>query len=269
MRLRSSLKVILLSLSLSFPAQALLAQTPTAAAPIRDAQAITVIQNSMTAMGGQNLSGVANIQETITLTDLENGTSSTAAATITANQSNAFRSDVQDSSGNNLTTIWTEGRAQMQSASGVEELPRSAFGNAGLTHIPLLSVLSHWQDPEIALQYVGLETIGSSSAYHLRLQSPLDPSLGLGAYDLPCDFYIDSQSFFVTRLIYAVRSPADLSKASAITANYGNYTSVSGLMIPFSVNYTSGDNLLVSQTVQSAVVNAPISSSQFQFAVGE
>jgi len=233
-------------------------QTPTS-----DPQAITVVQSALAAMGAQSLSGVSNVQEVVSLTTYDSDGPSTTTVTITTNGA-SLRMDSQGSNGTS-TLIMDANRAQMQSADGVEEVPRSAFGGPGFTQIPLLSMLAHWQDQGAIVKYVGEETDGTSNVRHIRLQTPPDLTLGAGNSDAPCEIYFDSQSLLMTKLIYDIRSPADLRKTLPITVAYQNYKVVSGLAIPFSVTYTVRGTPLSNQVVQDVIVNAPVTTSEFQF----
>jgi hypothetical protein len=112
--------------------------------------------------------------------------------------------------------------------------------------------------------FIGQESNGSSSEYHIRIQRRIDPALGLGELDSPCDVFIDSSTYFIDRIVFGVRSPSNLRQILFVTVNYEDYRMVSGLMLPVKATSFIGETLINVNSIRNIKVSSSIDGSLFQ-----
>lgn len=243
-----SASVILLFVLASYPAFAQ-TQTPT-----------SVLTTSFNAMGGQNLAQIQDTKMTAQATSPD-GTSSTV--TITTKGATMLRVETQSSDGTSIFVVNATTASSQNDGEPVESVPWLSVYSGGITHIPVLSILSQWSQPGTKVQYVGLEQLGAESVHHIRIQRPIDNRYELGPNDAPCDLYIDAQTFLLSRLIYPVRSPGDIKYAARVAVDYSNFKTENGIAIPYTARYTVNGQLLNEQQVTSFQVNVGATAADF------
>jgi hypothetical protein len=223
---------------------------------VSDPAAASALNLSLQAMGLGNVKNIGSTQASITVTDTQGVTSS---GTLTTQGITNVRMDSPDS------IVVTNGfSATLQSGSDTPtNIPATSLGEIGITHIPVLSGLSNWASSGMILRYLGPETLGNFSVYHITYQQPVDTQWSGSTFIGACDIYIDMQTQFIDRLTYVVRSPANTSLAVVVTVDYRNYTAVSGLMVPFTVIYSIGSSVTATQTITNFQINVSTSDSQF------
>ncbi|MGH9685400.1 MAG: hypothetical protein ACRD4S_17535 [Candidatus Acidiferrales bacterium] len=233
---------------------------PTPQPPVRDPQAVATLQSAFSAMGGQNL---AQIQDTKMTTQQTSPDGTSSAVTFTTSGTTMLRVETQSSDGTSIFVMNATTPSSQNDGAAVENVPWLSVSGGGITHIPLLSVLSYWSQPGTTLQYVGLEQLGTQSVYHIRIQRPLDGSYGLGPNDVPCDLYIDAKTLFLSRLVYPLRSPGNLTAIARVAVDYSNFKVSNGIAVPYTIISTVNGQLLNEQQVVSFAVNVGTSASDF------
>lgn len=220
----------------------------------------SILSASFNAMGASNLLSIQDTKTTVA-SPAPDGTSSTSA--IFTKGFAELRVESQFSDGSSVFTVNQDGAASQTDSDPVQQIPLISVWGGGITNIPVLSILSQWSSPGIKLSYLGLEEIGTESVHHIQIQRPLDPSQGLGAYDAPCDIYIDASTLLVSRLIFPLRPPSNLRTIVRQTADYSNYQISNGVAVPFTVQYSVNGQVLVKQQVTSFAVNLGTPDSVF------
>lgn len=226
-----------------------------------DPKAATILAGSLRAMGGVNLAGISSTQMTVQVTDPD-GT--TGTATILTQGFRNMRMDWHGSDGDSTFVTSATTAASEDSGGHIAKMSPLSAGEGNITNIPLLSILGQWTATGMKVTYIGEETMSGGSVYHIRIERPLDPNMGLGSYDAPCDLYISAQSLLPVELVFPLRAPADLRVISRMTAQYSNYQSVSGILIPYKVTYSVGKTLMETDQVTQFAINVATSSSDFQ-----
>lgn len=227
----------------------------------RDPQALAILEHAWSVMGGPQWAVVTSTRETVQLTAPDNGVPRTKTITIITRGQNDLRMETQ---GVAAAVVMTSSSVQTE-VIGREPIryPRLSLGNAGITHIPGLSVVARWSDPKTIVKYWGVEKAGVSPVYRVSIQLPLNPDVGLGDYDLPCHIFIDAQTLLVARLDYPVRAPGNLRIAQTKTATYSDYRPVLGLLLPFQVTYSMGQHVLSTYSITDVSFNVPTTDSTF------
>jgi outer membrane lipoprotein-sorting protein len=235
--------------------------TGSSALGAQDPLAVAVLSSSYQAMGGGVASTIQDTHATVQVTGTDdNGNSLQESVTIeTAGQNMNMTNPTAG-----VVIVVNDDQMSITTESGTTLMSRLSLGNAGVVHLPLFSALADWSNPQVILDYVGLEQAGSTSVHHVRMQRPFSQNLGLGTYDQPCDFYIDAQSLLLIKLTYVQRAPSDLSVAIPVEVDYANYQLLAGVMVPMSVTYVVNGTDANPQTVTSFAVNQGTQPADFQ-----
>lgn len=232
----------------------------------QDAQAVSVLSSAYQAMGGSNASSIQDTHTAVQATDTDSNGNALPPQSVTIETSSQNINMQNPTAG--VVVIVNAGQMQMSIAtsSGTTSMPSLSLGNAGVTHLPVFSALADWSNPQVILQYVGLEQIGNVNVHHVKMQRPFAQNIGLGDYDQPLDFYIDAQSFLLVRLLYVQRAPSDLSITIPVEADYSNYQQIAGIMVPMNFTYVTNGSDTISQVVSSFAVNQGTQPTDFQVA---
>jgi len=133
-----------------------------------------------------------------------------------------------------------------------------------ITHVPVLTLQSQMGNISATVKYVGLEQDGANAVHHIRMQQPLNPAAGLGNLDVPTEFFINSQTLLPTKLIYAIRAPSDLATVSLMQAEYTDYRTVDGILVPFTVRYSADGSFVSEQHVVTFDANVGVTDANFE-----
>lgn len=235
-------------------------QTP----PVRDAQAMALLGGLRSALGGGAL---VSVKDTVAVADvmaIRDGAASVSKVTIMTLGRDGVRVEGDTAQGQ-VVFVMDGRRAISVDASGNRTtFSRKAFGEIGVPHLPLLSVLGDLNDVNCKVEYVGLETSAKGTVHHIRLQKSLDPALGLGDFDAPIEVYVDTQSFLPTRIAYALRPPENFRSRVPIELNITEYRPISGLVVPIKFSYSIRGSIISQYTLLSFAVNQGVNAADFE-----
>lgn len=222
-----------------------------------DPKGAAILTNSLQTMGLNSLGSVTSTQTAVSVTD-DHG--QTATATITTQGPNHIRFE------NPGYVIVTDGvSAGMSDGSNAAiQVSPLALGEIGITHIPILSIFSNWAQAGVTLGYLGEESLNGSNVHHLTYSLPIDAEFGAGSAPRTCDIFIDTQTLLITRITYLIRAPLDLKSVQVMTVDYGNYASMSGILVPLTATYSNNGHVVVKQVISSFTVNVATSDASFQ-----
>jgi hypothetical protein len=225
----------------------------------RDAQAITVISQSLAAMG---IIATPTL-ETVAQGNFTDRTGAVFSLTIETAGTDRLRVNL----GTNHSFVTNGGSGFTIDQQGVRhKLPYWTTKYRRPEHLPSLSSLSDYLDLNLQLQYVGLEMINGSSAHHIRLSrvpvdsSPASVEDGISEYHV----WIDATSFLVVETRSFYFSPETPQNRTPVETYFTNYQQQGGAMIPFHItSYISGqqDSDIV---ITGINLNASIPDSDFQ-----
>lgn len=259
------LSVVLLGATCAAHAQTPPSSLPSQSSPPkRDPQALALLAGMHAAMGGP---AAAQLRDTETQAQVTTpglaGTSTTSSVTIRTLGLGSIRSERTTAQGLAVFTATASSSATQDSTGSVQQVSRSSLGNAGISHIPALSILAGWMNASMRAEYLGLETLGSASVHHIRITPALPPETPK-ELESPCEIYVDAQSFLVAKLVYLVRRPENLRKTMPIEVTYSDYRNVAGIAIPFRVQYGQQGSVLSDYAVTSVSFNRGVAASQFE-----
>jgi hypothetical protein len=131
--------------------------------------------------------------------------------------------------------------------------------------IPQLSVLSQLSNPNLMVSYVGQETRVGTTVQHLHFafQSPsADPSSMFQVLSAE-EVYLDASTFLPVAIAFNTHPDTDAGTNIPIEIDFLNYQTVNGVQVPFHVRKFLNGTLLLDVSIQSAVLNSGISTSDF------
>jgi hypothetical protein len=133
-------------------------------------------------------------------------------------------------------------------------------------HLPSLSLIADYQNPNFHVQYVGMETVNGSPAHHLSLSmSPTDTTPSeIEALISEFHVWIDQASSLVVKTRTFDFSPDTPQNRTAVDTYLGNYQRQQGALIPFHVtSYIAGhkDSDIVLTSIN---LNASVPDSDFR-----
>jgi hypothetical protein len=234
---------------------------PTAQTPQRDPQAITILQQAVTAMattapGDSSATGTVNIVEGSTTESgsiqiLTLGTSQTAETmTLTSGQ---------------RAVIYSNGNAKETNGSQVVNPPMQLSITDQCSDFPLPLILSALNNSDEAFQYIGAETLNEESSEHVRLWNTFASKPGLQALASfsSMDFWFDSVSSLPLKIAYVRRAGGGSAPSFPVEVSLSNYTKVNGVLYPFQINKSFNGMPWETITIQSVTFNNGLTVAQF------
>jgi hypothetical protein len=225
--------------------------------PERDAAAITVLQNSVAAMGG--VSGWGNIQDwTIT------GQVSTSGSNQQANfswigEGAEFRFEIDSGQNANLFLSGHGSPARISNGSVSPINYHVARANPPF-YLPAVRLLQELNNQQLTIQYVGSATVHGQAAIQIHI---CDNSDTIGSLVTPHDWYFGASSFLPLEV--QLRLPTNENAADYINGAYDfwQFQTINGLLVPSQLTL-SKDNLPTKAfVVGSTTFNLGVPQSEF------
>lgn len=253
--------VFLLAFALSTLAQ----QSSTPTAPLqstRDAQAVTVVQQSIMAMGGaaalgqvQNSVVTATIVNPAVQESAPQGTTETFTWTYAGSE---FR--LEDSGTTGAHVLVSSGGSPQDYHDGAWYVVSPISVRTNLPyHVPALALFGETQNPGYSFVFIGSTTINGKTATHIQTRDDSDTT---GHLFTPQDWYFDPATALPLRVEYQIPMSLNPSDSFRASIDFSNFQAVSGVLIPFQLSIAEGPVSMTS-TVTSAVFNTAVNSSVF------
>jgi hypothetical protein len=221
---------ILIILITAFAAQA--------AGPVRDPQALALLAQCGTAMGA-NLIGDTYATGTIAPSD----PNSSPSPIVSQSKGTKMRNEITFADGPqtfvaNGTNGWNARQGKRANS------PYSAVAYYRPEYVPALACVIDPLRPNMNVNYVGLEKLGTGTAYHIQFNiSPTDKD---DSETVISDFHVflDQQTLVVVKIRNFVFDPKALANRSVWETYYSDYRLVGGAIVPFHVeNYLDGQKV--------------------------
>jgi outer membrane lipoprotein-sorting protein len=261
--MRSSRSALLFAFVLAaLSATARQSSPPATQTPQRDAQAVTILQQSVAAMASTVPS---DSSATGTVTVVEGSTTQTGAIQIltlgptqtseTLNLTNGQRSIIY-SNGDALETTAT------QSANPPLEL--IVTDQCADFPLPLLQAFLNTADESIA--YVGPEVQNGQPVQHIRVWKTFQskPSLQKLAPFSTRDVWTSSASGLPVEISYTRRAGGGSVPGIPVAVFYSKYTNVNGVLYPFEIKKSLNGTPWTTITISGVTFNNGLAASQFQ-----
>jgi hypothetical protein len=265
MKLLSFLTALLLSF-LNLPA----ARQPSTSAPQspqRDSQAVSILTQSINAIGGQSRVGaIQDFTGTGTIAYNWVGKEVPGSVSVYGKGLEEFRMDAAMFSGTQSLVV--NGTAATLVPLGHPKTKLSVYSvmTAGSLTFPATRIASVLSDSSIGVSYLGSVTWNGSQVYLVHVVPPLDPAFsaastlsGLGEYDL----YVDPATYQLAGFAEKVWWGNDLTQSYLHELTFSNYTATNGLSVPFAITEKFGGQHTWSITLRSLTFNTGLSDTFF------
>ncbi len=259
---------LILSLILVLPTLA--QQSSSAISPHvqRDAQAMTIVNNSLAGMGGQ--AALASIQDADAVGTCSNQAVNGATNTTTPSTfewvvaGGAYRYQTIE---NGRATITVSGNGQpSRSEAGVIEKVSPSDAQASLSfHLPGVLLLQELNNPTYSFQAMGVQQTAQGPAQEVAIsiagpERPVEGSTQLWYFST-----INSQPLQVTYTMPSEQAP---EVGVPVITSFSGYSAVEGALLPSRITISVGDFSIVNCTASSIRVNVHPSEATFASAAG-
>jgi|SRR5580704_2964811 hypothetical protein len=234
---------------------------PVASPPIKDSQAIALLQKSIKTMaqtGPLDSTASGDIQIVA-----GSQTSQGTIRILTKGENESFVEFTTDIETRGL--IYSSGQANERLAGKTKILPMELVvtSQAAEFPIPLLSALLN--DPNTSFQYVGAEISNGLSLEHVRTWNSFasSPTHSVLSSFSTRDIWIDTSSGLVQKISFAKRAAQGASPSIPVTLVFSDYRVVSGVAYPHSIKKSVNGTPWATITIQSVTFNNGLNDSQF------
>jgi hypothetical protein len=242
----------------------LLGPPPPIAAPVRDAQAITVVQNAISALGGSSLIGQAQswlVQGNMTSAPeapIQSGSFVWKAA------GTEFRFEVTTPTGSYVFVTGHGNPARTTNGTTIQlaaHIARAMFVPALLRPV----LLRELQDPNFSIRYSGVgNTAGASVVMVTTAAETTYPDNVV----TPQVWYIDSSTGLPVRVEFRAPDGRRPGNFLPVALDFSRFSAVSGVLYPMNVIYSVNGNPVQMFTVNSIQINSNVSSGDFDGPAG-
>ena len=254
-------------LAFAFPTLAQQSSTPTAPLqPTRDAQAVTVVQQSIMAMGGAAALGqVQNSVITATIVNpavQESAPQGTTESFTWTYAGSEFR--LEDSGTTGAHVLVSSGGSPQDYHDGAWYVSPISVRTNLPYHVPALALFGETQNSGYSFVFIGSTTINGKTATHIQTR---DDSDATGHLFTPQDWYFDPATALPLRVEYQIPMSLNPSDSYRASMDFSNFQAVSGILIPFQLSIAEGPVSMTSM-VTSATFNTAVNSSVFAPSTG-
>lgn len=252
--LRFAFAILLFAL-ISHPA---IAQTQTPTPPVRDPQAVALLQRCSEAMG--TLSSSVAIEAKGQITSSSHPGES-GQITIEQQGLSLMRRTTSYGDGQQVEIV-NEGENRIM--WNVSVLPTAPWQERYFRpdHISALACTIDLGRPQMSISYVGLEPLNQTQVHHIRFfASGSSSGSAIGSLESTIsqfDVYLDSQSFNVVRTTRLLFAPDAVENHSDWDTFYTDYRPVNGVLMPFHIQH-----FLVGQQAEDIVFTSVQTASAF------
>jgi hypothetical protein len=226
--------------------------------PVRDAQAMTVVQSAITALGGAG-AVVAISDARVTGTEQDSANPDAIPATFSWQTSGVeFCSTVQNSNGTYTEVSGHGVPAQFKNGSWVLMNPYVSRAELPF-HLPILALYAEIQNPNITFQFVGSGTVEGKPAIHVHVADNSDP---MGQLVTGQEWYFDPASFLPVRVEYKWPDKRNPNDSILGALEFSNYNAVNGVNVAYQLKIQVSQ-LVLQATVTLAVFNSGLPASTF------
>ena len=246
------------------------AQQPTSTAPpapIKDPQAVALIQQSLAVMGGAQ---ALSLNDCVATGKVEifhpDGTGVTWPIVKKSKGAKMVRTELQRIDGTHLRIV-NNGTGALQNPDGKV---RPEFSNntvaERIEHIPALSILSEWQSPDTEVRYVRSDTLNAAPVQVVAVSFiPTSDPQWVAFYRSTTQtlFYIDQATNLVGKIEYRNFAYNDSNSSEKVELIFDDYRLVNGVQVPFVQTLYADGHLGSKLTLTGVLFNAGLTDSEF------
>ncbi len=260
----------LLAVSFIIPSSAVMAgqqstasQTCTSPNPVRDAQGLTLLQQSINAFGGA--SAVTVVKSTTTHATVTSLGSDASSGNVTweddfSGSSYEFRTTFQTDS---WTRVFLSGHGspgQIKNDGSVQRL-QSHVAYADLPYyLPSVVLARDLADSSRNIKLIGATTISGKAAIHVRITLDCGPMQKLLSAQ---DWYLDPLTALPLRVEYLVPNTTDITDVYVSSVDYSDFRPINGTLVPFADVVSEGGKPTCSIQITAVEINPIVSPNDF------
>jgi hypothetical protein len=242
-------------------------QTPTTitSAPMRDAQAVALLQQSVSVLGVPPSDSTATGSVTTIAGSL------TQQGTVTILTRGSAQTSIQFQMPTNpWTVVFASGQASKIETTQTTVYPLERAASSQCLYFPLPFLSSILNNADYSVQYIGQEIVGTSTANHIVVQNTFNstPTYKFLSPFAAADIWIDAASGLPVKIGMIRRDGGGSAPKIPISVVYSNYQNVSGVRYPFTIQEHITETLWATTTIQSVTFNSGLTDSNFQVATG-
>jgi hypothetical protein len=242
-------------------------QTPTTTTspPVRDAQAVALLQQSVSTMGLPPSDSTATGNVTTVAGSL------TQQGTVTILTRGSTDTSIQfQLSSNPSTVVFSKGQANKVESSQTTIYPLERAASSQCMYFPLPFLAGVINNPDYSIKYVGQETLDASSTNHIVVLNTFN-SNSLYQFLSPftvADIWIDTVTGLPAKIGMVRRDGGGSAPKIPISVVYSNYQTIAGVRYPFTIQEYVTETLWATTNIQSVTFNSGLNDSNFQVATG-
>jgi hypothetical protein len=240
-------------------------QANTTSSPQRDPMALALLQKSVSVMGVPPSDSTAAGSITTVAGSL------TQQGTVTILTKGSSKTSIQFQMPNNpWTVVFADGQANKVETAQTTVYPLELAASNQCLYFPLPFLSGILNNVDYSLQYIGQETVNSSTANHIVVQNTFNsnPTYQFLSPFTVADIWIDALSGLPVKIGMIRRDGGGSASKIPISFSYSNYQIVSGVSYPFTIQEYVTETLWATTTIQSVVLNKGLSDSTFQVSTG-
>jgi len=250
-------RVLFLFLSLLLIAFPLFAQQT----PPRDLQAVALLQQSARAMGGSVPSDSVATGAVV----LVEGSKTTNGAIRILTRGTDQSAEQIDALGGRRSLIYSQGQANEVEGTTVRQFSLELATSSRWPDFPLVLIAAALNSPDSVFQYVGIETLGTAQAHHVRLWNTFssNPKLRFLAEFTARDVWLDAVSGLPVKVSYHERTGGGAYSRVPVVVTYSDYRNVGGVLYPFSIEKSVNGTPWAKITITQVSFNTGLTDSDF------
>jgi len=134
-----------------------------------------------------------------------------------------------------FTSVSNAGDGFLSKKGGKYNLPSWVTKYVRAEHLPALSLMSDYINPNLQVRYLGLEDVNGKPAHHIRVSMLPTDNTPSNIEDLISEFhvYLDKVSLLVVKTKTFEFSPDSLRNRSPINTLFSDYRLQNGALVPF------------------------------------
>jgi hypothetical protein len=232
----------------------------------RDPQATALLQSSLRAMGGS-----------VPSDSVANGTVVIVAGSLTTSGTIRILTRGTDQTSEQLslpqsaeTTVYSRGAANA-TANGTTQvlsLERTASCQSAVFPLPFLAAA--FVNPDEAIQYIGLETLGQSQAQHIRVWNTFNsnPTLLFLSKVTTTDIWLDASTNLPRQISFVRRDGGGSAPKIAFSISYSGYQNSGGVQYPRQISESLNGTPWTTITILSVALNTGLTDTDFSVTQG-
>jgi hypothetical protein len=236
-------------------------QTQSPPNPVRDAQALTIIQAAITALGGAT--AIGQIQSWLIQAEVQSSQEmgSTSSGLLWEKAGTEFRMASTPTASGQTSSIMTGHGNPVSVSNGTSNaVPAHVMSALFIPALVGSVLLTEFQDPNYSVQYSGSSTLNGKPVAVARTAST---SSRTNFQVTGQTWYFDGVTGLPLRIEYTVPTANTPQISSTVAIDLSDYRPVAGTLYPFQIVESEQRKQLQTITIQSVNVNATISPSDF------